>query len=211
MIADNSVDLVISNCVLNLVHDNDKQQLINEIHRVLKPGGRIAIADIVSDEPSPPHLKSNPELWSGCISGAFDELSFVRAFLDAGFIAVKLDKWDEQPWQTVEGIEYRSVTITAVKGDPDPCLDSGHAVIYKGPFAEIRDDEGHVFPRGERMAICARTFRFLTEGPLQENFIGITPARPGQPVPWCAPPGTRRPVQETKGGQHRGSETGSCC
>ena len=62
------------------------------------------------------------------------------------------------------------------------------------------------------MAVCARTFRFLTEGPLQENFIGITPAKLDRPVPWCAPSGTRRPARETKGGQHRDSRTnGTCC
>ncbi|MFB3116886.1 MAG: methyltransferase domain-containing protein, partial [Gammaproteobacteria bacterium] len=71
LVADNSVDLVISNCVLNLVGDQQKKQLVSEIFRVLKPGGRIAISDIVSDEPIPEHLKADDELWSGCISGAF--------------------------------------------------------------------------------------------------------------------------------------------
>ena len=70
LIADNSVDLVVSNCVLNLVHDSDKEQLIQEIFRVVKPGGRVAISDIVSDESVPQHLKQNQQLWSGCISGA---------------------------------------------------------------------------------------------------------------------------------------------
>ena len=177
MIADCSVDLVISNCVLNLVQDEDKQQLIQEIYRVLKPGGRIAIADIVSDEPSPAYLKSDPALWSGCISGAFEEQSILRAFLDAGFVGVRFDKWDATPWQVVEEIEYRSVTVTAIKGETGPCLDIGHAVIYRGPFAEIRDDEGHIFPRGERMAVCERSYRFLTEGPLRDHFIG--PVRRG--------------------------------
>ena len=68
MIADNSVDLVLSNCVLNLVNDGDKKQLVEEIFRVVKPGGRIAMSDIVADEAIPDHLKADPELWSGCIS-----------------------------------------------------------------------------------------------------------------------------------------------
>ncbi len=213
LIADNSVDLVVSNCVLNLVSDEEKQQLIQELFRVLKPGGRVAISDIVSDETSPEHLKKDPELWSGCISGAFQEKEFLDAFQQAGFLSIKYDAWDSEPWQTVENIEFRSVTLTAVKGEQSPCMDIGQAVIYKGPYAEITDDEGHIFPRGERMAVCERTFRFLTEGPLKNDFIGI---QPNQAIPaktFCAPAGTTRPAADTKGGIHSGAAKTSsgCC
>ena len=213
LIADNSIDLVVSNCVLNLVHDEDKHQLIREIYRVLKPGGRIAISDIISDEESPDHLKADLELWSGCISGAFQEQVFIQAFLNAGFLSVKLDKWDPTPWQVVNGIEFRSATLTAIKGAGTACMDVGHAVIYRGPYAEIIDDEGHIFPRGERMAVCERTFHYLTTGPHMDDFIGIRPAAPRDAVPWCAPAGARRPVNETKGAKHHGggrTATGCC-
>ncbi len=213
MIADASIDLVISNCVLNLVHDNEKMAMIREIHRVLKPGGRVAISDIVSDEEPPAHLKADPELWSGCISGAFQEHAFLAAFADAGFVGVAIDKWDETPWRVVEGIEFRSVTLTAVKADERPCLDQGHAAIYRGPFAQVEDDEGHVFPRGERMAVCERTWELLASEPYRSHFITLAPARPGDGVPWCAPSGTRRPAAETKGASHQGEGCGSsgCC
>ncbi len=208
LIPNASVGLVISNCVLNLVNEADRSQMIREIFRVLKPGGRVAISDIVCDEPVPATLKQNPELWSGCISGAFEERAFLQAFVDAGFLAVGYDKWSAEPWRVVEGIEFRSVTLTAVKGEAAPCLDYGHAVIYRGPFASVSDDEGHVFPRGERMAVCERTFRFLTEGPLKNDFIGIAPVVPRDPpATWCLPSGTRRPVAETKGGSY----TAACC
>lgn len=214
LIPNASMDLVISNCVLNLVSEAERAQMIREIRRVLKPGGRVAISDIVCDEPVPVALKQNPELWSGCISGAFEERAFLQAFVDAGFLAVGYDKWSAAPWRVVEGIEFRSVTLTAVKGDGMPCLDYGHAVIYRGPFASVSDDEGHVFPRGERMAVCERTFRFLTEGPLKEDFIGIAPAVPRDPpATWCLPSGTRRPASETKGGSYTAAccGGGSCC
>lgn len=213
LIPDASVDLVISNCVLNLVRDVDKQRLVREIFRVLKPGGRVAISDIVSDETAPEPLKNDPALWSGCISGAFQEQAFLQVFADAGFLAVGYDKWEAKPWRIVHGIEFRSVTLTAVKGDGSPCLDYGHAVIYRGPFASVTDDEGHVFIRGQRMAVCERTFRFLTEGPLKNDFIGITPASlRNPPVPWCMPAGTVRTAAETKGGRHAGCGEGeSCC
>ncbi len=213
LIPDTSVDLVISNCVLNLVRDEDRRQLMREIFRVLKPGGRVAISDIVSDEPVPTHLKDDSQLWTGCISGAFEESAFAQAFLAAGFVSVRYDKWDAEPWQVVAGIEFRSVTLTAVKGDAPGCLDRGHAVIYRGPYSSVNDDEGHVFPRGERMAVCERTFKFLTTGPHASDFIGIAPAQLRDPVPYCAPAGTRRPAAETKGSRHGGcdSEGGCCC
>ena len=213
MIEDNSVDLVISNCVLNLVAEDQKAQLLKEIFRVLKPGGRVAISDIVSDDAIPDHLKQDPELWSGCISGAFHEKRFLEAFLEAGFVAVGYDKWEDQPWRVVEGIEFRSVTLIAVKPAGNECIDRGHAAIYKGPYASVTDDEGHVFPRGERMAVCERTYEFLTDGPYEDDFIGIQPAQLKEPVVYCAPMGTRRPASETKGGSYTNSAPsgGSCC
>jgi ubiquinone/menaquinone biosynthesis C-methylase UbiE len=214
LVADASVDLVISNCVLNLVEDGDKRQLAREIFRVLKPYGRVAIADIVSDEPVPERLKQDSELWSGCVSGAFEEREFLAAFVEAGFAAVRLDRWDLSPWRTVEGIEFRSATLTAVKGEGTACIDRGHAVIYRGPYAEVRDEEGHVFPRGERIAVCERTFRMLAEGPCRDDFIAIEPAVLQPPVAWCAPPNTRRPPAETKGGRQVAAGDcggGACC
>ena len=212
LIADNSVDLVISNCVLNLVDDDQKRKLVEEIYRVVKPGARVAISDIVSDEVIPQHLKDDSDLWSGCISGAFQEQEMVASFLEVGFQSVSFDKWSSEPWQVIEEIEFRSLTLTAVKPEGKECIDKGHAVIYRGPFNFVKDDEGHEFPRGERMAVCERTFRFLIDGPYKENFIGIVPAQERAPVPWCAPHGTRRPASETKGGQHlHGESDGACC
>jgi len=213
MIADESVDLVISNCVLNLVDEAHKSQLIREIYRVTKPGGRVAISDIVSDETIPDHLKSDPELWSGCISGAFHETGFLQAFLDAGFVAVGYDKWENTPWKVVDGIEFRSVTLVATKPTGTECIDRGHAVMYRGPYREITDDEGHVFPRGERMAVCERTYDFLMNGPYKNDFILIAPAVLREPVSYCAPMGTRRPASEMKGASYQSvsSDTVSCC
>ena len=213
LIADNSVDLVISNCVLNLVSDQEKQQLVNEIFRVTKPGGRIAISDIISDELIPEHLKNDKQLWSGCISGAFQELEMLQMFHKAGFIAVSYDKWSEAPWQVVEGIELRSATLKAIKREQTECIDKGHAAIYRGPFSFVIDDEGNEFPRGERMAVCERTYNVLSNEPYKDSFIGIAPANQKVPQEWCAPAGTKRPASETKQANYTSHDKSSesCC
>ncbi len=211
MIADNSVDLVISNCVLNLVAEQDRRQMLEGIFRVLKPGGRVAISDIVCDEEVPQHLKDDATLWSGCISGAFHELGFAQAFLDAGFVAVEYDKWDEQPWQVVEGIEFRSVTLCAVKPDNQNLVDAGQAVVYRGPFAETRDDLGNLYRRGERIAVSRRTFELLSQAPYAEHFIFVQPENAVDGGCFSLPEGTVRSAAETKGGSHGGSNSSGCC
>ena len=115
MIASNSIDVVISNCVLNLVDHIAKRQMFAELIRVLKPGGRAVISDIVSDSDVPPAMQSDPELWSGCISGALREDRFIRAFSNAGFDPVQIITRSEKPWRSVNNIEFRSATVGAVK------------------------------------------------------------------------------------------------
>ena len=137
LIESSSIDVIVSNCVLNLVADTKKPELFREMFRVLKRGGRIAISDIVSDELSPAHLKKDDTLWSGCISGALQEHEFVRLLEEVGFYGITVDKREAEPWQVVEGIEYRSVTVLAWKGKEGPCWDKNDAVIYKGPFSRV--------------------------------------------------------------------------
>jgi len=119
LIADDSVDCVLSNCVLNLVRPQDRRQLLSEVFRVLKPGGRAAISDIVADKDVPEMLQHDPELWSGCISGAWREDRFLKAFEEAGFRNMRLVSRAAEPWRTVAGIEFRSVTVLATRGEGD--------------------------------------------------------------------------------------------
>ena len=174
LIADSSIDLVISNCVLNLVADHEKQQLLREIFRVLKPGGRVAISDIVSDRAIPGTMKEDPELWSGCISGAFHETAFLNAFTDAGFMATKYDKWDTDPWQTINGIAFRSVTLTAIKPELAGNPDSQQSVIYRGPFAAVTDDAGTTYQRGQRTPVNETTHALLTNPAYEAAFIDLS-------------------------------------
>lgn len=215
MIASGSISLVISNCVLNLVDKKDRLQMLSEIFRVLKPGGRVAISDIISDEHVPVDLQQDKELWSGCISGAFQEQEFLDAFVDAGFVNVGYDKWDVEPWQVVKGIEFRSATLVASKPFSGPVRDGGHALMYRGPFASINDDAGNTFVRGKRMAVSKRTYDFIMSSKVQQNFVGFAPAKEQDFGSFCGLKGTIRSSEITKGGQvaiDEGSQnTGSCC
>lgn len=178
LVAENSVDCILSNCVLNLVRLSDRRQLFAEMFRVLRPGGRIAISDIVSDETAPEALKNDPNLWSGCISGAFREDEFLNAFLEAGFHGVQIVKRQTEPWQTIEGIEFRSLTVMAYKGKQGPCWERNQAVVYRGPFSKVEDDDGHTYHRGERMAVCDKTFHLLQADPYAGMFDAIEPRIP---------------------------------
>ena len=111
LIADASIDLVLSNCVLNLVNPADRERLLANIRRVLAPGGRVAISDIVCDQPVPLLLQQDPELWSGCISGAWIESELLEVFQNLGFEQVHYADRSTDPWRVVEGIEFRAVTL----------------------------------------------------------------------------------------------------
>lgn len=175
LIESDSVDCVVSNCVLNLVRQQDRRQLFAEIFRVLRKGGRAAISDIVSDETVPLEMQRNSELWSGCLSGAFREDEFLKAFEDAGFHGLTVAKRAKEPWQTIDGIEFRSVTVVAYKGKQGPCLERNQAVVYRGPFKKVEDDDGHVYHRGSRMAVCDKTFHLLKRNPYAGMFDGVEP------------------------------------
>ena len=206
VIPDESVDVIISNCVLNLVREEDREQLFREMFRVLKRGGRVAISDIVSDEAVPEKLKQDAELWSGCIAGAFQEAAFLAAFERAGFHAIALDQYDAQPWKTVRGIEFRSVTVTARKGKQGPCWERNQAVLYKGPWRKVEDDDGHTLLRGQRMAVCDKTYRILTNEPYAAEVVAVPPLKEiplkkAKPFA-CGQTALRSPAQ-TKGKRYR--------
>ncbi len=175
LIADDSIDVILSNCVLNLVATESKEQMFQEMFRVVKKGGRVAISDIVSDEDIPEHLQKNPALWSGCISGAFREDLFIEAFARAGFYGMEIVKRDEKPWQIIEGIEFRSITVVAYKGKQGACWERNQAVIYRGPWKKVIDDDGHILERGARMAVCDKTFQIYSRPPYQADIIAVAP------------------------------------
>jgi arsenite methyltransferase len=222
LITSDSIDVVISNCVLNLVEPKSKRQLFDEIFRVLKKGGRTVICDVVSDEEVPEEMQSDPELWSGCISGALTEEGFLAAFERAGFYGIQILKRDTDPWRIVQGIEFRSVTIEAFKGKQGECFERNQAVIYRGPFKEVFDDDNHRMERGKRYTVCDKTYNLYKKAPYREFFefvepIVDVPLERAKPFD-CSRTPLRHP-KETKGQDYNATtetnskccDGGSCC
>jgi len=105
---DNSVDVILSNCVINLSVDKDR--VLREAFRVLKPGGRLAVSDIVVRGEAPPEIRRRIELWAGCVAGALEESEYRSKLAAAGFEAIQVEPTriygiaDVRQWLSQEGI-----------------------------------------------------------------------------------------------------------
>lgn len=218
-VANDTADVVVSNCVLNLVRAEDKAALFDDIFRVLKRGGRAVISDIVCDETPTESIRNDPKLWSGCIAGAFREDEFLQRFENAGFHGIEILERATQPWRVIDGIEFRSMTVRAFKGKQGPCLEHHQAVVYQGPWKKIVDDDGHVLFRGKRVAVCDKTFRIMTDpnGPYSKQIIGIEPRTPidaDVAKPFACHKQAVRSPRETKGLEYHETQLAAddaCC
>lgn len=126
-VADNSVDVIMSNCVINL--SPDKPRVFQECVRVLKPGGRLAISDIVATAPLPDALRDDPDLLSGCVAGAATVEEIERWLATAGFDDVRVDLKPEsrelvRDWFPGRGVEDYVCSATIVAFKPDTKVSS---------------------------------------------------------------------------------------
>ena len=113
---DSSVDVIISNCVINL--SPDKERVLAEAFRVLKPGGRFAVSDVVVRGDVPADIRRDAEAWIGCIAGALDEEDYRRKLTRAGFSSVELERW--RVYDIADG-QFASAFVRATKPSPQPC------------------------------------------------------------------------------------------
>ncbi|MGY2134835.1 methyltransferase domain-containing protein [Hymenobacter sp. HD11105] len=169
-LADNSIDLVVSNCVLNL--STDKAATYREIFRVLKPGGELYIADVFADRRIPEALRQDPMLYGECLSGAMYIEDFRRLLVQLGIrdyrlTAKRILTIDNAEIQQKTGnIVFYSLTIRAFKLDmEDQCEDYGQVATYLGtadnPHRFVLDDH-HVFETGRPQLVCGNTADMLS-------------------------------------------------
>ena len=167
-----SVDVVTSNCVINL--SPDKPRVFEEMWRVLKDHGRIVVSDIVSEREVPPHLKVNPDLWGECLVGALTEAELMAQLERAGFYGLNILR--KSYWKDVEGYPFFSVTVRGYKYEKRAgCVFQGHRAVYLGPGKAFIDEEGHLFPRNEPIEICTDSLAKLSRAPYDTSFAVLDP------------------------------------
>lgn len=111
---DESVNVIISNCVINL--STDKPQVFREAFRVLRPGGRLLVSDIVSEKPLPAEVQENVEFWSACVGGAWDEARYLNAVREAGFASITVKARTPYPIEELpEDVRLFSLNFRATK------------------------------------------------------------------------------------------------
>jgi MoaA/NifB/PqqE/SkfB family radical SAM enzyme/ubiquinone/menaquinone biosynthesis C-methylase UbiE len=138
--ADASFDAVVSNCVVNL--SPEKLKVFAEIRRVLKPGGRLVISDIVSRRELPQKIRFNPRLRGECIAGALTQAKLLRMLEKLGFVGAEV--MEQTLWRTVEEVEFDSVTVRAWKPAQRPV----EGYTYPGPFRAVVLESGEELRRG---------------------------------------------------------------
>lgn len=166
-LSDKSVDCLTSNCVINL--SVNKGKVFQEMWRVLKDNGRVVLSDIVSEKSLPVTIHSNPKLWGECIGGALTENEFIALLKKSGFYGIKTLK--KTLWKNVEGYDVFSVTVRGYKFEKkEGCIYIGQYAIYQGPFEAVVDEEGHFFPRGQKVEVCTDTYEKLSHPPYDSSF-----------------------------------------
>jgi 7,8-dihydro-6-hydroxymethylpterin dimethyltransferase len=137
---DDSSDVIISNCVINLALN--KRQTFKEIHRVLKPGGRLLISDIVHNTEVPLAIKLNEKLRGECIGGAMHERDLFGILEDFGFENASVVK--RYLYREIKGYPFYSLTYQAFKPGPK----NETSLLYRGPFAGVVTGNGQLIQRG---------------------------------------------------------------
>ena len=180
-IPDNSIDLVVSNCVVNL--SPNKKEVFSEAYRVLKPGGEMYFSDVYSDRRIPEKLLHDPVLHGECLSGALYWNDFLSLVKQVGFKSPRLVKdrvitiENEEIEKIIGFAKFNSATFRLFKIPDFDNTDGenyGLKVCYKGTIKTCPDefilDKGHKYIKGKKYSVCGNTFRILKESRFNKHF-----------------------------------------
>jgi arsenite methyltransferase len=195
LFADGSFDTVIIDLGLNRLDRTRAKACIAESFRVLRRGGKVLVTAILGDE-EPGSISGVAELLQS-IASVPVETAMGKLLEDSGFYGISYLWSSPTSFEVAGGAHLRYFIAEAFKGKQGVCLDQGHAVILKGPWKEVFDDDGHRYVRGERTAVCEKTYRILTQEPYGSYFIGLpcsgAPDPDDAPVFDCSTPRLRDP------------------
>ncbi len=213
-IEDNSVDVVISNCVINL--SPDKGAVFSEIFRVLKPGGELYFSDVFTGRRIPSHLKKDPVLQGECLAGALYIEDFRRMLQQIGCLdyrvvsSAPIDLENPEIEEKIGMVDFYSKTVRAFKLESleDLCEDYGQTAIYLGtipesPHAFLLDDHHH-FLTGKPMLVCGNTAAMLEETRFAPHFKIMGDRSVHYGLFDCAPAAVKAARGEDRSG-------GACC
>ncbi len=142
---DSEADVVISNCVVNL--SENKRRVFQEILRILKPGGRLVISDVVTESEPPPAIRSDKQLSGECIGGAMVQEYLLAVLRDMGFEHIRIVK--RFPYRTIQDHRFYSLTYSAFKPEKATKKQQEKNILYTGPFATIALGNGEVVALGQ--------------------------------------------------------------
>ncbi|MEI8574749.1 methyltransferase domain-containing protein [Methylomonas sp. LW13] len=178
-IADNSIDVVVSNCVINL--SPEKPKVLAEIFRVLKPGGELYFSDVFADRRIPSELRQDPVLLGECLGGALYWEDFRRILQDLGCPDVRKVKQnpisidDPEVFGKIGMVKFDSVTVRAFKMPlEDRCEDFGQVAVYLGSIEQhphsFELDDHHHFETGRPLRVCGNTADMLAASRYGRHF-----------------------------------------
>jgi len=198
-IGDGTCGWIAAPFMMNTLGDADLSRALAECRRTLAPDGVFRCAVLAADEPG----CECPLTYAGYAMQRIPLETQISADLArAGFHGITLTGLAETPILTSGGAELRLLGVEAYLGTAGICLDHGDAAVYLGPWKSVEDDDGHTYPRGVRIAVCAKTARVLARPPYAGSFLILKalepPAPDGAPLFDCSRDAVRDPG-ETKG------------
>lgn len=211
-IKNSSIDLVTSNCVINL--SPNKERVFSEIFRVLKPGGELYFSDVFASRRIPKELAEDAVLLGECLGGAMYTEDFRRLLLKLNCQDYRLTSRSKIVLQNAEiekkagMIDFYSMTVRAFKLQlEDRCEDHGQVAIYQGGISNSQNafllDDHHLFEKGKAVPVCGNTASMLQNTRYSDYFKIIGDSKNHYGLFDCAP--------AASGSSFDAAEVGSCC
>ncbi len=165
-INDHSIDVAAQNCLFNIFKHDDLKKALQEMYRVLKPGGRLVLSDPICEQQMPGHLREDERLRALCLSGALPLKEYIKMITGVGFGTVEIRA--KRPYRILDPVNYdtgelifiESIEVCAIKDslpEDGPCIFSGKTAIYYGIGECFDDEKGHVLLPNQPLAICDKT------------------------------------------------------